>query len=126
VQAHSKTSGGFGYYSDGRGCWADCDLWVSPGYEVDICIKSMPEIKDIEALLDDKRRIETADLSYPIILTPDYDMADGYHRVAAALLAGKTHIRAKILDKMPKPFRKVSFVERVKNWINSILIVRFS
>ena len=45
---------------------------------------------------DDVERIKNADLSYPVIVTGNHKIVDGYHRVAKAFLEGKKHINAYI------------------------------
>lgn len=41
------------------------------------------------------KRIQEADLSYPIILHPEGHIMDGYHRLCKAYMLGHTHIAAK-------------------------------
>lgn len=50
------------------------------------------------------KRVQKADLSYPIILDSDGYICDGWHRVAKAILEGRTTIKAKRLLIMPEPF----------------------
>lgn len=49
------------------------------------------------------KRTNDADLSYPIILTPNGHVADGFHRLAKAFLEGRTWVWAYRLNEMPKP-----------------------
>ena len=49
------------------------------------------------------RRIDDADLSYPVILSADGKLMDGGHRVAKAWLQGMTQIRAVQFDSDPAP-----------------------
>jgi hypothetical protein len=49
------------------------------------------------------RLIGEVDPSYPIILGPENRVMDGMHRVARALLNGRTTIRAKRLRELPEP-----------------------
>ena len=53
----------------------------------------LPDLQHPE-VIPELKRIEGADLSYPIILHPTGWVMDGYHRVAKALLAGHTTIKA--------------------------------
>ncbi len=49
---------------------------------------------------DDKKRIDSVDLTFPIIVTPwnnQYVIIDGWHRVVKATSAGLTHIPARII-----------------------------
>jgi len=43
-------------------------------------------------------RIRDANMSYPIILTGQHTIVDGYHRVAKAYMEGKREIRAHVFD----------------------------
>lgn len=59
---------------------------------------------DIESLNDfifQMKRVENASLEYPIILDNNGCIADGYHRVAKAILEGKRYIKAIRLQEMP-------------------------
>lgn len=49
------------------------------------------------------RRINGADLSYPVILTEDWRVFDGMHRIAKCIMLGKTHIAAKRFRENPEP-----------------------
>lgn len=51
------------------------------------------------------KRIENANLDYPIILDMDGQIVDGWHRIAKAMLSGVTIIKAKRLLIMPEPDR---------------------
>ena len=48
-------------------------------------------------IMEHSERILNADLYYPIILTPDGQIADGIHRLAKARWLGLSHINAVIL-----------------------------
>lgn len=49
------------------------------------------------------RRVEQADLSYPIIINPQYGVLDGLHRMAKAHVSGLSSIKAVILIELPEP-----------------------
>lgn len=49
------------------------------------------------------RRINQVDTSYPILLTQDFKVFDGMHRIAKAIMDGKTHIKAKQFTQNPEP-----------------------
>lgn len=105
-------------YSDGTYSWDVADLWrmaaLLKPVEVALCL-----ITDVDKLLDSHcwsagpmtvneimehaDRVERADLSYPIILTPDGCIADGVHRVVKCLRTGQTRILAVYLPVMPPP-----------------------
>jgi len=57
------------------------------------------------------KRVQNTDLKYPIILDVKGVVADGYHRVAKAILEGKSTIKAYRLKQMP-PY---DFVEESKH-----------
>ena len=47
--------------------------------------------------------LQAVDPAYPVILGPDNRVMDGMHRIARALLEGKTTIRAVRLRQLPEP-----------------------
>lgn len=47
------------------------------------------------------KRVEKADIKYPIILDPDGTIIDGWHRIAKAVLKGNIYIKAVRLTVMP-------------------------
>ena len=54
-------------------------------------------------VVEHARLIEEADLSYPIILSPDGRVMDGMHRVAKAALRGQLEVQARRLPNLPPP-----------------------
>lgn len=57
------------------------------------------------AVVEHLQRIEAADLTDPILLSPDGHVVDGMHRVAKAHLAGRESIPAVRLVEYPEPDR---------------------
>lgn len=55
------------------------------------------------AMLEHVRLMEEADLSFPIILSARGDVMDGMHRVAKAVLEGRSGIDAVQFDEDPEP-----------------------
>lgn len=51
------------------------------------------------------KKVENADLSFPIILDWNGAIADGRHRLIRAIIDGKKHIAAKRLLRKPEPCR---------------------
>ncbi len=51
------------------------------------------------------KKVNDADLSYPIIMFKDGGIADGRHRIIKALMLGKETIKAVRLDHWPEPCR---------------------
>jgi len=100
------------YYKDQDGNeYDDSDLWelaknckVNESHPHTIFSSlSTPEIRLILSILSDCERIRDCDLQYPIILTPDGYLADGYHRLIKSFLNKNKIIKYVHLDKMPKP-----------------------
>lgn len=55
------------------------------------------------AIAEHCRRINNADLSYPVILTEDYRVFDGMHRIAKAIMLGHETIQARRFPVNPEP-----------------------
>ena len=70
----------------------DLDYWFDHGYQ--------PTVRNI---VEHCRLIQQVDLGFPIVLDPGGRVMDGMHRVARALLDGRTTIRATRLRTLPDP-----------------------
>jgi hypothetical protein len=57
----------------------------------------------VRAVVDHVRLIVEVDPSYPVILGPDGRVMDGMHRIARALLEGRSHVTAVRLPTLPEP-----------------------
>ncbi len=57
----------------------------------------------LKSFLYHHKRVENADLQYPVIIDDNGYICDGWHRVAKAILLGQTTIKAKRLIVMPEP-----------------------
>ena len=57
----------------------------------------------VRAVVDHARRIGDADLALPIILASDGQVLDGMHRIAKAVLCGRTSVAAQRLATDPDP-----------------------
>jgi hypothetical protein len=76
----------------------DTAYWASPG-------AGYPTVREIVGHL---RLVLDVDPSYPVILGPDGRVMDGMHRIARALLEGRTEIPAVRFPTLPEPdFRDV-------------------
>lgn len=109
-EKHSRTVPG------GRGFWWTDELWkhaasLTP-YEVELsgipdfdanCWFSDEKPPTVRAVAEHTRRINDADLRYPIILNAAGELMDGGHRVAKAWLEGRTHILAVRFEQDPTP-----------------------
>jgi hypothetical protein len=103
-------------YSNGRVIWFIDRIWVAAKGlpEFDFPIDNVPILDEVcwfgdvwgkkptcRAVIEHCRRIMAADMSYPIILAPNGDVLDGVHRIARAMLEGRTTVRAVKLQNMP-------------------------
>ena len=70
----------------------DSEYWFDHGYS--------PTVRNV---VDHCRLIYEVDLRYPIVVAPAGRVMDGMHRVARALLEGRTSITAKRLPCLPEP-----------------------
>jgi hypothetical protein len=100
------------YFSDGKHRWNAQTLWHAAA-------SVRPEEMNVGHLfsqiaceewnirfgqfVEEVDRLLRADLSYPIILTPDGYVCDGWHRLAKAKLNGQETIMAVRLTVMPIP-----------------------
>ena len=106
------------FYKGRRGLDAwDVDRLVelSRGFSViDVEIESLADVDavywfdetqtpTVRRVVEHVRLIEEVDTSYPIILGPDRRVMDGMHRVARAMLDGRTTIRAVQFGRLPDP-----------------------
>jgi hypothetical protein len=105
--------------------WLDSSYVVgNKNYEVQDLIKAAEDLEEFDlplagvnmnhalcqatltSFLYHWKRVEKADLKYPVIIDSTGYICDGWHRVAKAILEGKTTIKAKRLEVMPEPFKK--------------------
>lgn len=61
------------------------------------------DIYNVDSFIYHMNRVVKADLKHPIILTDKGAICDGWHRVAKAILEGKTEINAIRIQQMPAP-----------------------
>lgn len=116
-EKHSRPS------PEGRAFWWTDRLWILsadlPVHEVDV--GSIPELDmdcwfdgrpaTCRAVADHARRIQDADLSYPVILATDGGLMDGGHRVAKAYLLDLPTVPARRFAIDPAPDWVVSPAE---------------
>ena len=81
---------------------------------IDVDISAIPEIDSVywfdetetptvRRVVNHLRLIEDVDVRYPIILGPDGRVMDGMHRIARAMLDGRTTIQAVQFVELPEP-----------------------
>lgn len=61
------------------------------------------ELANLDDFVYHVKRMDTTDLKHPIILDNFGRVCDGFHRLAKAILLGKTEIDAIRIEEMPKP-----------------------
>lgn len=103
-------------YYEGSTYWYVTDLWKHaenfdsfdmPLAGIDAsCSRQLAD--SIYDLAYQIKRVENASLDYPIILTPQGQVADGCHRIAKALSKGLTTIKAIRLSSMPISYKDKS------------------
>ena len=105
----------------GRAFWLTEKLWRAAGglpvrrvplgaiaeFEQD-CWFQGKHVPTCRAVAEHARRIQDADISYPVILSADGRLMDGGHRVAKAYLRGDADIAAVRFEVDPEPERIVS------------------
>ena len=62
--------------------------------------KRTPTCREV---VEHARLIEEADLAFPVILSSDGRVMDGMHRIAKALLQGRTHVEVVRFTSDPEP-----------------------
>lgn len=60
------------------------------------------------AIAEHCKRINQADLSYPVILTEDFRVFDGMHRIAKSIMLGHDSIKARRFPVNPEPDEVIS------------------
>lgn len=100
----------------GRGVWLAERLWTL-ARDLPVCEVPIASIAEFDqncwfrpahpptcrAVAEHARRINAADLTFPIILAADGGLMDGGHRIAKAWLLGHTTIAAVRFDQTPAP-----------------------
>lgn len=113
IRSFSLSDGGFSYdkkHWDNKTLW-DAAKGIKP-YDLQLSALDLDckvwngDISDISSYLFHIKRINNADLNYPIIQHPNGYIVDGWHRVCKAILMGNSTIKCVRLDKMPLPDRE--------------------
>jgi len=95
------------YFCEGDNEWNVKELWeASRNLQTEECwIEEIGLSQLSDDFVDNLKRVVECDLDYPIIVTPDWYVADGMHRLIKAMLMGREKIFVKHLNAMPKPTR---------------------
>jgi hypothetical protein len=101
------------FFCVGAAAYAVEDLWDLakdlPTYEVPLVgfQTDIPtwadDVGSMHGFVKHMKLVAEADMSYPIILDPAGDIADGRHRLAKAILQGDTTIQIIRLETLPDP-----------------------
>lgn len=59
------------------------------------------------SFVDHMKRVESADMSFPVVLSPDGVIIDGRHRLCKALMNGDKTLLVVQLETMPTPIKEV-------------------
>jgi len=101
-------------FSEDNKTWDVKDLWEAAKKEkmiliscrylkryIDADIWDIWKIRSLKEFSFHMKLVMESDLRYPIILTPEKFIADGYHRLLKALYLNKKVVKCKVLKKMP-------------------------
>lgn len=118
LSAHDPAKGAHNRVLNGtKYSWNVSDLWalaaglpvfqVDPNAIIDLEKDGWFAGKEpvLRLVLDHVRRIQDADMSFPVILDPEGSLMDGAHRVAKAILEGRQTIAAVQFPALPAPSR---------------------
>ena len=101
---------------DGLDAW-DVERLIDLSYEIPVLEVDVSSIAEVDSVhwfdetqeptvrrvVEHMRLVEEVDTNHPIILGPDGRVMDGMHRVARALLEGRTTIVAVRFTRLPAP-----------------------
>ena len=124
------------YFSDGEHEWDEATLWEwakQPGHTRGFLdprklVQETGAFEDWDPLTSFAeavhyfKRVMMADLQYPILLTPEGYVCDGYHRVAQAIVMSHHRMPYIKLTDMPKPDREApratndQLAKEVEDW----------
>lgn len=72
---------------------------------MNLCQNRFRNTNNISDMAHHVSRCENVDMDIPIVLCPDGEILDGYHRIVRAVINGDENIMAYRLEKMPRPDR---------------------
>ena len=95
------------YFSRGKDCWWARTFWAAAkGKDVRELSTSLfrhISLSYFIAFFEELVRVLKADLSYPIVVDGNFEILDGYHRVAKSKLLGKKYLKVIVLENLPSP-----------------------
>ena len=70
---------------------------------IDLSYSPWSNLSNVKQIASHFKRVQLANLDYPVILDDHGYIADGWHRVIKALIEGKHTIKAIRIQEMPQP-----------------------
>ena len=107
---------GEGGYQTSSEHWDNSTLFESVKdlgeFDLPLCVINIShtpwDMDNFRWMLYHLKRIEKCDFKYPVILSPDGRIIDGWHRVAKAIMDNKLTIKAVRLNVMPESDRIIN------------------
>lgn len=70
---------------------------------IDLSYSPWTSLSNVKQIANHFKRVQLANLDYPVILDDHGYIADGWHRIIKALVDGKSTIKAIRIQEMPQP-----------------------
>lgn len=70
---------------------------------IDLSYSPWTSLSNVKQIANHFKRVQSANLDYPVILDDYGYIADGWHRIVKALVDGKSTIKAIRIQEMPQP-----------------------
>lgn len=70
---------------------------------IDLSYSPWTSLSNVKQIANHFKRVQSANLDYPVILDDHGYIADGWHRIVKALVDGKSTIKAIRIQEMPQP-----------------------
>lgn len=70
---------------------------------IDLSYSPWTSLSNVKQIANHFKRVQLANLDYPVILDDHDYIADGWHRIVKALVDGKSTIKAIRIQEMPQP-----------------------
>lgn len=70
---------------------------------IDLSYSPRTSLSNVKQIANHFKRVQLANLDYPVILDDHGYIADGWHRIVKALVDGKSTIKAIRIQEMPQP-----------------------
>ena len=78
-----------------------CRKYKFPLKYYDMCAGRFRHVYDVADMAHHVKRVLNADMDIPIVICPNGDVVDGYHRIVKALAMDIDHVMAYRLKEMP-------------------------